>query len=316
MQTSTCVPAQEGRNQMKKLYGITVAMTTPFTAGGALDTDALAQQVQMLVRQGVHCLYPCGTTGEMLHMNTDERCAVAQCVIDTAAHRLPVYIHVGAPDLESTLALTRHAEQAGADGIGVVTPIAANEQELEAYFTAVCDHTSLPVYLYNIPQNAKSDITPALAARLAERCENIAGIKYSFLDVKRTLEYLMIGDGRLEVMHGSDRFVAPLMLMGCKGTISGNAGIFSEPYVALYNAFMQNDQPEIQRLMRVCTDVSKVLRGGKNVAYFKNGLRYRGLIGGHMRAPQLDLTVDEAQAQFAQLDALCEKYGFSRYPAL
>lgn len=300
---------------MKKLYGITVAMTTPFTADGELDTNALAQQTQMLIRQGVHCLYPCGTTGEMLHLRTQERQMVAECVVNTAAHRLPVYIHVGTPDLESTLKLTYHAEAVGADGIGVVTPIAANEQELEAYFTEVCRSTSLPVYLYNIPQNAKSDITPALAARLAARCPNIIGIKYSFLDVKRTLEYLQIDNGRLEVMHGSDRFVAPLMLMGCKGTISGNAGIFPEPYVALYNAFIQNDQPEIQRLMRVCTDVSKVLRGGKNVAYFKNGLRYRGLTGGHMRAPQMDLSTDAAAEQFAQLDDLCKKYGMERYAA-
>ncbi len=300
---------------MKKLYGITVAMTTPFAEDGSFDEEAMAMQAEFLIRKGVHCLYPCGTTGEMLHMTLEERMAAAECVVKQADGRVPVYIHAGAPDLEGTIRLARHAEEVGADGIGVVTPIGADESALETFFKTVAKNTSLPMYLYNIPQNAKSDITPALAARIADECENVIGIKYSFLDMKRTWEYLGIKDGAFEVMHGSDRFVAPLMLIGCKGTISGNAGVFPEPYLELYEAACTGDTSRIQALMRVCTEVSKVLRGGKQLAYFKNGLCYRGLRGGHMRAPQLDLPKEEAENHFAQLDALCEKYHLERFAA-
>lgn len=297
---------------MKKLYGITVAMVTPFTKAGHVDLEAMAAQAEFLIHKGVHCLYPCGTTGEMLHLTVQEREAIAACVVKQVNGRIPVYIHVGTPDFESTLRLANHAEQIGADGIGVVTPIGAGEEQLERYFKEVAQRTSLPMYLYNIPQNAKSDISPALAQRLSESCSNIIGIKYSFMDLKRTWEYLSIHDGDFDVMHGSDRFVAPLMFIGCKGTISGNAGVYPEPYVALYKAAMAGDTQRVQYLMRLCTAVSKVLRGGKNVAYFKNALNYRGLPGGHMRAPQLDLTEEEAHKQFLQLEELCEKWGLKR----
>ena len=297
---------------MKKLYGITVAMTTPFTEAGDVDLEAMAAHAEFLIRKGVHCLYPCGTTGEMLHLTTQERMDIAACVVKQANGRVPVYIHVGAPDLEDTVRMAKHAQQSGADGIGVVTPIGASEAQLEAYFKEVARSTSLPMYLYNIPQNAKSDISPALAQRLSENCQNIIGIKYSFMDLKRTWEYLSIHDGDFEVMHGSDRFVAPLMFIGCKGTISGNAGVYPEPYIELHEAAIAGDTQRVQHLMRLCTAVSKVLRGGKNVAYFKNALRYRGLSGGHMRVPQLDLTEEEALKQFQQLDALCGKWGLKR----
>lgn len=290
---------------MKKLYGITVAMTTPFTDDGQFDAKSMEEQTEFLIQKGIHCLYPCGTTGEMLHMTTKERMDAAQCVVRQAAGRVPVYIHVGTPDLEDTVRLAQHAERIGADGIGVVTPIGAGEDVLETYFQAVAKSVSLPMYIYNIPQNAKSDITPALAARIAASCSNVIGIKYSFMDIKRTWEYLGIKEHTFEVMHGSDRFLAPLMLMGCKGTISGNAGVFPEPYVALYEAACAHDTEQIQHLMRVCTAISKALRGGKNIAYFKNGLCYRGLSGGHMRAPQMDLTNEEAQRHFEELEALC-----------
>ena len=49
---------------MKKLYGVTVAMITPFTEEGNVDVKALEKLTEMLISRGVNCLYPCGTTGD------------------------------------------------------------------------------------------------------------------------------------------------------------------------------------------------------------------------------------------------------------
>lgn len=108
---------------MKKMYGVTVAMVTPFTDMDQVDTDYLTRYSEYLIQAGgVHCLYPCGTTGEMLKMSVDERMLVAKTVIDVAAGRLPVFIHVGASTTRETMLLARHALKNGADGIGVVSP--------------------------------------------------------------------------------------------------------------------------------------------------------------------------------------------------
>ena len=58
---------------MKKLYGVICAMTTPFDEHDKVDVPALAEFSESLVKRGVHCLYPAGTTGEMLLMTPEER---------------------------------------------------------------------------------------------------------------------------------------------------------------------------------------------------------------------------------------------------
>ena len=58
---------------MKELYGVTVAMVTPITRDNQVDPQGIAQLTNMLIEKGVNCLYPCGTTGEMLRLSLAER---------------------------------------------------------------------------------------------------------------------------------------------------------------------------------------------------------------------------------------------------
>ena len=105
---------------MKKLYGITVAMVTPMDENGAVDLGGVAKLTEMLIAKGVHCLYPCGTTGEMLKLSTQERKQIAETVVKTAAGRVTVFIHTGAENPEKTLELSLHAHAIGADGVGIM----------------------------------------------------------------------------------------------------------------------------------------------------------------------------------------------------
>ena len=105
---------------MKKLYGITTAMVTPFDESGRVMVESVEKMVEFLVRRGVHCLYPCGTTGEMLLMPEKDRKLMAETVVRQNKGRLTTYIHVGAMHTDETVRLAKHACDVGADGIGVV----------------------------------------------------------------------------------------------------------------------------------------------------------------------------------------------------
>lgn len=301
---------------MKKLYGVTVAMTTPFTQTGELNLSAVEAMTNMQIEKGVHCLYPCGTTGEFLRMSVAERKAVAETVVKTAAGRVTVYIHVGAMNQEDVIELAQHAEQIGADGIGAVTPqfFKCTDAELEEFYVTMANSVSknFPVYLYNIPQNACNDITAATAQRIAARCKNVIGIKYSFQDMKRTLEYLNINNGTFRVMHGTDRLLAPLLTMGCDGVVSGTASSFPEPYVALYSAYQAGDVKGIRKWTRACTEFSTAMKGGASLAHYKSALTSRGLTGGYVRKPLLPLEGSEETALVTALQTLCNTYGITR----
>jgi 4-hydroxy-tetrahydrodipicolinate synthase len=285
---------------MKRLYGVTTAMVTPFDENGNVELDKMEKLTEFLISKGVHCLYPLGTTGEMLRLSVQERKWIAETVVKAANHRVTVFIHVGAMNQNDTIDLAQHAHEIGADGIGVVTPVffSANDKELEEYFVKVASSVpeDFPVYLYNIPQCSANDLKAEVVQRIANRCKNVIGIKYSYPDFLRTNEYLAINNGEFSVVHGTDRLFLAALAMGCEGTVSGVSCVYPEPFVAIYNAFKENDLPKARKIQNIAIKFCEILKNGSNMSYFKEALKMRGIDVGHMRAPQLDITSEEIES--------------------
>lgn len=297
---------------MKKLYGVVVPLVTPFDRTGRVDTGVLRAHVDDLIGAGVHCLYPCGTTGEMFKLTTDERKRIDRTVIEAAAGRAVVFAQVGAISTAETIELALHARDAGADGIGVVTPafFGLSERALEEHFCAVAAAVpELPVYLYAIPQCAVNDITPALAARVAERSPNVVGIKYSYPNMPRILEMLEIRDHRFSVLCGQDTLLYSLLTAGGDGTVSGAANLLPEMYVAVYEAFRRGDLPLALRLQRKANRLGAIVNGANNIGKYKAALpRLRGIDAGPLRAPGENLSPEETDRLVARLEALDWKH--------
>ncbi|PFR94162.1 dihydrodipicolinate synthase family protein [Priestia megaterium] len=284
---------------MKHLYGVTTAMVTPFAKTGEVDLEKVVTLTEFLISKGVHCLYPLGTTGEMLRLSVKERKQVAETVVKQAANRVTVFIHVGAMNEEDTIELAKHACEIGADGIGVVTPMffGSNDNELETYFTKVAHSVpnDFPVYLYNIPQCSSNDLTAEVAQKVAETCKNVIGIKYSYPDYLRVNDYLNINDGNFSVLPGTDRLFLAALAMGCEGVVSGVSGVYPEPFVETYNAFKANDLEKARKMQKVAIQYCEALLNGSNMSYFKEALKLRGIDVGGMRSPQIDLTEEEVK---------------------
>lgn len=288
---------------MKKLYGVITAMTTPFTADGKVDTAALEEQTEYLIEKGIQCLYPCGTTGEMYLMSAEERELVAETVVKKAAGRVTVFIHVGAMTVDETIRLAQHAHKIGADGVGVVTPsyFTVNDRAMVEYYKTVCAALpdDFPVYVYVIPQLAHNDISAATMEQIAAACKNVVGVKYSFADMRRINEYLQVRNGNFSVVPGADDLFLPALVCGCGGVVSGCSGPFPEAFVAVYKAFQSGDLEGARKAQVAATELVKLMQFGGDMSIFKNILTFRGVTGGHMRKPLLDLT-DEQVAQLKQ----------------
>lgn len=274
-------------------------MTTPFDENDRVDVEALESQVEFLIGKGVNCLYPCGTTGEMLNMTCEERKVVAQTVVKAAAGRVVVYIHVGTQTLKDTIRLARHAHSIGADGIGVVTPgfFGLKDKAMARYFVDVAKSVpeDFPVYLYCIPQCAANDIKPSVAEEIVKAAPNVIGIKYSYADCIRLKDYLNINGGDFSVLFGPDRLFLPALAMGCDGTVSGCSGPMPEHFVKIYEAFRKGDWEEAGKEQKTASEICEILKNGSDMGIFKAALKLRGIRGGHMRRPLLDLEPQEEQ---------------------
>ena len=285
---------------MKKLHGVITAMTTPFTADNELDLAALEEQVEFLIRKGIHCLYPCGTTGEMYLMSAEERKLVAETVVKKAAGRVTVFIHCGAMTEAETVELAQHACAIGADGVGVVTPSYFNvdARAMVAYYKRVCAALpeDFPVYVYVIPQLAHNDISYSVMEEIAAACRNVVGVKYSYPDMRRTCEYLRVRDGDFSVVPGADDLFLAGLACGCDGVVSGCSGPFPEPFIAVYDAFAAGDIEKAREAQVTATKLVNLMKFGGDMSIFKNILSFRGVTGGHMRKPLLDLTDAQVEA--------------------
>ena len=290
---------------MKKMKGVITAMTTPFDSKDQVDIHALEEQVEFLIEKGVDCLYPCGTTGEMLIMTPEERELVAETVLKAAAGRVTVYIHVGAMTLKETVRLARHAERIGADGIGVVTPafFGVKDKAMLRYYQQVSASVSkdFPIYLYAIPQCAANDLSPALVAQIIEACPNVIGIKYSYSDMIRLKDYLNLNNGNFSVLFGADRLFLPALVMGCEGTVSGCSGPMPEHFVNVYRAYLKGDMKTALAEQKIANEICEIMKSGADMGIFKAVLQFRGMTGGHMRAPLIDLDEEEKAALHTQI---------------
>ena len=291
---------------MKKLQGVVTAMTTPFFPDGEVDYEAIKQHVEWQISKGVDCLYPCGTTGEMYLMTEDQRKKVAETVVKQAAGRVTVYIHCGAVSEDEVIRLSRHAYEIGADGVGIVTPsyFHLSPRMMVEYYKRICDALpdGFPVYVYVIPQCSGNDITGETMQQIANACRNnVIGVKYSFANMRRFIEYLKVNNGNFSVVFGPDDLFLPALILGADGTVSGCASCIPEPFVEIYRLYNEGKLEEARKAQLFCYDMVQDLRNGSDGSIYKNIQQYRGLPGGVMHKPLMDLLPDEVEEMFTRM---------------
>src|SRR5919206_1928076 len=154
-------------------HGVLPALITPFTEdGSAIDTQALAANVERLIGAGVAGLVPGGSTGEFTTLSNAERRLLVEATVEAAAGRVPVVAGTGALSTRETVELSVHAERAGAAAVMVVPPFydPLSWRELRAHYTAVADAIAIPIMYYNLPSASGVTLTAEQLRALPITC--------------------------------------------------------------------------------------------------------------------------------------------------
>ena len=269
--------------------GVIVPLLTPLGADGEqIDERALQAHVDWLVKKGMHGLMPCGTTGEGPLLAQAEREIITEIVVDAAAGRVPVIAHVGAITTRETIALAEHAAAVGVAAISVITPyyFALTEQALVEHFCRVADAAAdTPMFLYNLPVRAGNHVTRSCAEAVLARCPNVVGIKDSSGDLATLTSFMGLGDGGFQVACGSDALLSRGLQAGAIAGVSGNANVFPEVLVGLFEAFWRDDLAAAARQQATLDLIRATLQDGRHLALYKRILEARGLRCGGIRSP-------------------------------
>ncbi|GMV35802.1 MAG: 4-hydroxy-tetrahydrodipicolinate synthase [Fimbriimonadales bacterium] len=286
----------------QRLFGVFPAVITPFDEEGRIDSAAFVRLLAWHESVGCDGVVVSGTNGEAASMTVRERMDLFTLA---ATHRgkLRIIAGTGSANLEDTNLLNKHAAAEGCDAALVMPPYYFKnppQAGVREYYLRVLDAARLPVLLYNIPQITDTPIEIETLAELADH-PNLLGMK----DSSGSPDYLRAALQRLPgrcVMVGQENLLLECLRLGGAGTVSGASNAYPELAVAVVRAFQTGGDPEsAQERLSAMNDV---LRQYGLPAAGKAAVRARGLPGGKMRLPLLDLTEGQTSEMMARFESL------------
>ncbi|HTB48258.1 MAG TPA: 4-hydroxy-tetrahydrodipicolinate synthase [Acetobacteraceae bacterium] len=220
--------------------GSLVALITPMREDGAVDEKAYASFVDWQIKEGTHGVVPVGTTGESPTLSHAEHKKVVEIAVGVAKGRVPVIAGAGSNSTEEAIDLAKHAKEAGADAILVVTPYynKPTQEGMFLHFTAIADAVDIPMIIYNIPPRSVVDMSVETMARLAKH-KNIIGVKDATANLTRPLHTRRACGPEFCQLSGEDHTAIAFNAAGGVGCISVSANVAPRLCSEMQTAWME-----------------------------------------------------------------------------
>jgi 4-hydroxy-tetrahydrodipicolinate synthase len=280
-----------------KLSGIIPAMVTPFTKDGEqVDYAKVAPIAEKLIQFGAKGIFVAGTTGEGFLLTPEEREGLLEEVIDTVGKRAMVIAQTGAAEYWTTLQLTEHAAKAGASAAGIIAPFfyRYDDEAIYAYYAKLAGAMKgYPIILYNLPGCAGNSISPDVTMRLADKFDNIVGIKDSSGDMSHLSLLLARAPKGFQVCNGCDPYGFQAYVAGASGAVSGTANVAGDLLVKVFDLVAAGKLTAAWKAQEKVIQLCEVLQYGRHLALFKEAMRLRGVDAGYVRSPQRELNAAE-----------------------
>ena len=280
---------------MNKLRGIFPATVSTFGPDGVFDPTMMRRMVRHQVNAGVQGLYVCGGTGEGLLMTMNERQQAIETVLDEVNGRVTVIAHIGAFQIPETIALAKHASDAGADAIAALPPsyfFKPDEIAQVEYYTSIANVSEVPVLIYNIPQRSGISMTEDLYRQLLE-VDNIVGMKDSSGDIF-SLGHFTSKWKESVIFEGEDSVLLPALMAGACGGIGASYSLMPDIYVKLWEAYESKDMDKAAEMQGRANEITRALIVAADlIGGIKQALAWMGIECGEPRAPNRILTSEE-----------------------
>lgn len=294
---------------MGKLKGIFAVVITPFKENLEFDVEGAKKNIDWLLEKGVHGICLLGATGEYQSITMEEHKWYVEKILKHIDGRVPVIIGASRERTDDVIELGKNAKENGAAAIMVLPPFYCNplQDEIYMHYKNINDGVDIPVLVYNNPDSAGVDIEYETLEKIAE-LPNCQYIKETTCDIKRFTPIAMNLKDKITPFCGCENLAYESFVMGAEGWICVLANIAPGMCIDLYNAIVEEkDYEKGYEVYKKALPVLTYLEGfPKYVQLLKYVMEKKGLAGGYMRKPKLDLT-DDLKAMIDEeldLDAL------------
>ena len=277
---------------LTRFNGVFTALVTPFTETGSIDWGAYDRLIDRQLEAGITGLVAVGTTGEAATLDEDEALAVIAHTVKRAGNSAYVLAGTGSNVTKKTIAATRRATDAGADGVLLITPYynKPTQEGLVAHFSAVAEATSVDVMLYSVPGRTGVAIAPETAKVLAGAHRNIVALKEAGGDPARVTALRAACGPAFVVQCGDDGLALPFFALGAVGLTSVLSNYLPADVVALYRAWALGRREEALALHERLAPLASAMFVESSPSPVKRALALAGVMSDRVRLPLVPLS--------------------------
>lgn len=226
-------------DDIRGVYALVPACATPeatsWKAADTVDTEALAQLIDKLIRDGVHGILLTGSVGESHTLLWEEHQKLIQTAVEVVNRRVPVFVGTTSLNTRETIRKTRYAIDVGADGVMNGTPmyLPLAPADVVQYYRDLAEAVpQAAIMIYHNPHAFRVTITPQLWHELV-KIPSVVAAKQGSTDLFNLIPSLRAAGDRVSILV-LDHLMYPAMLFGAKGGWSSDVCMGPWPSLRLY----------------------------------------------------------------------------------
>ncbi|MEE3954043.1 5-dehydro-4-deoxyglucarate dehydratase [Peribacillus frigoritolerans] len=298
------------RKAPKGILGFPVA---PFTTSNKLDEQALAQNIQFLLDEGLEAIFVACAAAEYPSLSKEEYEAMVEVAVSVTAGKVPVYTGVGG-NIQTSLELARISADKGADGYLILPPylVTGEQAGLSAYFKAIAESTDLNSIVYQRDNVAFSLSTLETLAEVPQ----VVGVKDGLGNMELNgLLTQTFGKrfGWLNGMPFAEVTMSAYVPLGFDSYSSAISNYIPHISRKFYNGILSGDQETVNEIyQQVIMPINNIRRQRKGyaVSLIKAGMEIMGMpVGQTVRLPILPVEKEH----YAEMQTILEN-ALDRFP--
>lgn len=276
------------------ILGACTALVTPFLEGH-VNYPMLQRLLQRQLDAGIRAVVICGTTGESPTLSDVEKLQLFRSAKEFVGNQCKIIAGTGSNNTAHSIPLSRAAEDAGADGLLVVSPYynKATPAGLIAHYTAIAESVHIPVIAYNVPSRTGVDI-PVSVYKALSQVPNMAGVKEASTDISKIAK-IRASCPDFPVWSGNDDQAVAVMALGGKGVISVLSNVAPLETQAMAMAALDGDFDTASALQLEMLPLIEALFSEVNPIPVKAAMKLLGYDCGECRLPLTPISPDNLE---------------------
>lgn len=213
------------------------ALVTPFD-GDDIDRAGLMAAIDRQVSAGMDAVIVCDVAGEGCTLSDTERDVVLSICLEQAGGRLAVIAATGTYCTARSIALSRRAQQVGADGLLVTVPYYSKPTMagVANHFRSIANATHLPIIIDDDPQRTVIEGGARLLSALMD-VENIVGVRHGAGRLSAFAHLDPVLRRRYHHYCGDEVDVPAFLTCGGHGVVSAAGNLFPLLLAAMGRGF-------------------------------------------------------------------------------